>query len=81
MPRSILQHMRRAGLVAARRDGKFVFYRSRTMPFSICWQRFGGLPSATSPRSNSVMRRYFNDRDSLEPISRVSFAKRLARER
>src|SRR5262244_2582747 len=45
-----LQHMRRAGIVAARREGKFILY--------------------TLADEERVIRSYFHDRDSMEPVSR-----------
>jgi ArsR family transcriptional regulator len=72
-----LQHLRRAGLVAARRDGKFVFYRladDAVLGLLTSLRRIAELQSAEVER---VVRSYFNDRDSLEAVSRLELMDRL----
>jgi ArsR family transcriptional regulator len=72
-----LQHLRRAGLVAARRDGKFVFYRladDAVLGLLTSLRRIAELQSAEVER---VVRSYFNDRDSLEAVSRLELMNRL----
>ncbi len=72
-----LQHLRRAGLVAARRDGKFVFYRladDAVLGLLTSLRRIAELQSAEVER---VVRSYFNDRDSLEALSRLELMERL----
>jgi ArsR family transcriptional regulator len=72
-----LQHLRRAGLVAARRDGKFVFYRladDAVLGLLTSLRRIAELQSAEVER---VVRSYFNDRDSLEAVSRLELVNRL----
>jgi ArsR family transcriptional regulator len=72
-----LQHLRRAGLVAARRDGKFVFYRladDAVLGLLTSLRRIAELQSAEVER---VVRSYFNDRDSLEAVSRPELMDRL----
>ena len=66
MLRSILQHLRRAGLVTTRREGKFIYYR---LADEAVLRLVGGArtdrrtePSLTSQQ---VMSRYFHDRDSF----------------
>ena len=61
-----LQHMLRAGLVANRRDGKFVYYR-------LADEAVIDLLTALrkiAEQVKRVVRSYFEDRDSLEPVSR-----------
>lgn len=72
-----LQQLRRAGLVAARRDGKFVFYRladDAVLGLLTSLRRIAELQSAEVER---VVRSYFNDRDSLEAVSRLELMDRL----
>lgn len=72
-----LQHLRRAGLVAGRRDGKFVFYRladDAVLNLLTSLRRIAELQSAEVER---VVRSYFNNRDSLEAVSRLELMDRL----
>jgi rhodanese-related sulfurtransferase/DNA-binding transcriptional ArsR family regulator len=72
-----LQHMRRAGLITARRDGKFVFYRlvaDAVLDLTASVRRIAEAQSAEVER---VLRDYFNDRDSLEAVSRPALMERL----
>jgi rhodanese-related sulfurtransferase/DNA-binding transcriptional ArsR family regulator len=65
-----LQQMRRAGIAAARRDGKFVFYKladEAVLDFLAALRRIAERNVAEVDR---VIRSYFNDRDGLEPVSR-----------
>lgn len=64
-----LQHLRRAGLIAARRDNKFVLYRlaSDSVLAAVAGiQRVGELNVA---EVDQIIRNYFHARDSLEPVS------------
>ena len=72
-----LQQMRRAGLVAARREGKFVFYRladDAVLGLLASLRRIAELQSAEVER---VVRSYFNGRDRLEAVSRLELMDRL----
>ena len=72
-----LQLMRRAGLVAARREGKFVFYRladDAVLDLLASLRRIAELTAAEVER---VVRGYFQNRDSLEPVSRAELMERL----
>jgi ArsR family transcriptional regulator len=72
-----LQQMRRGGLVSARRHGKFVLYR--LMDASVL-ELVGALKKIAERHLAEVdrlVRTYFNDRDSLEPISRKELARRI----
>jgi rhodanese-related sulfurtransferase/DNA-binding transcriptional ArsR family regulator len=73
-----LQHMRRAGLVAARREGKFVYYSlsdDAVLDLVAAVRRIAENQSAEVDR---LVRSYFQERDSLEPVSRAELAQRLA---
>jgi len=70
-----LQQMRRAGIIAARRDGKFVFYQLAdecVLDLLTALRRIAERNSAEVAR---VIRAYFQDRDSLEPVSRDELVK------
>jgi rhodanese-related sulfurtransferase/DNA-binding transcriptional ArsR family regulator len=72
-----LQHMRRAGLIVARRDGKFVFYRladNAVLDLLVSVRRVAEHSSAEVDR---VVRSYFHNRDNLEPVSRKELMDRL----
>jgi ArsR family transcriptional regulator len=72
-----LQHMRRGGLVAARRDGKFVFYRlanDAVLDLVAALRRVAETQSAEVER---VVRSYFEDRDALEPVTRADLISRM----
>lgn len=72
-----LQQMRRAGLVTARREGKFVFYRlaeDSVLDLLALLRRIAERHLAEVDR---VVRDYFRSRDSLEPVSRPQLLERL----
>ena len=64
-----LQRMRRAGIVATRREGKFIFCTLADEAVLDLMSALRRIPSRTLPRWNAY-RSYFNDRDSLQPVSR-----------
>jgi len=72
-----LQHMRRAGLTATRRDGKFVFYRLADDAVLDLLAALRRVAEANSAEVERVVRNYFEDRDSLEPVSRTELMDRL----
>ena len=72
-----LQHMRRAGLVTSRRDGKFVLYRladDAVLDLLASLRRIAERNVAEVAR---VVRNYFDARDALEPVSRKDLMKRM----
>ena len=72
-----LQHMRRGGLVAARRAGKFVFYRLSDDAVLDLIASLRRIAEAQSAEVERVVRSYFEDRDALEPVSRAELMDRL----
>src|SRR5437764_8567907 len=72
-----LQYMRRVGLVAATRDGKFVFYRlvedAAVLDLLAAVRRIAEHRSADVER---VVRSYFQDRDGMEAVSRSELMER-----
>ncbi|MGH8596218.1 MAG: ArsR/SmtB family transcription factor, partial [Gammaproteobacteria bacterium] len=72
-----LQQMKRAGLIDARRDGKFVYYAlsdDAVVDLLTAVRRIGERRSAEVA---SVVWSYFRARDDLEPVSRAELLKRL----
>src|SRR5262245_9972015 len=65
-----LQQMRRAGLVIPRRDGKFVYYSLADDAVLDLIASLRGIAERHSAEVERVVRRYFENRDSLEPVSR-----------
>lgn len=72
-----LQQMRRAGLVAPRRDGKFVFYRLADQSVLELLASVRRIAEARSAEVERVVRGYFDDRDALEAVSRRELLDRL----
>jgi rhodanese-related sulfurtransferase/DNA-binding transcriptional ArsR family regulator len=71
-----LQQLRRAGLVVSRKEGLYVFYRvagDDVIDLLRCLRRTGQRHIA---EVNEVVVGYFNDRDSLEPVSRKELMQR-----
>lgn len=72
-----LQQMRRVGLVGARRDGKYVYYGltgDAVLDLIAAVRRIAENQSAEVGR---IVRAYFDERDSFEPVSRTELAKRM----
>lgn len=72
-----LQQMRRGGLVAARRDGKFVRYRlsdNRVLELIAALRAIAEQQLAEVDR---IVRSYFHARDSLEAVSRKDLMRRI----
>src|SRR5262245_8282834 len=71
-----LQHMLRAGLVANRRDGKFVYYRLADEAVINLLTALRTIAERNVAEVERVVRTYFEDRDSLEPVSREELLER-----
>src|SRR6516162_5470301 len=72
-----LQRMQRAGLLAVRREGKFVFYRlvdDAVLDLLASARRIAERSLAEVQR---VVHSYFRHRDCLEPVSRAELMNRL----
>src|SRR6266436_3560881 len=72
-----LQHMLRAGLIANRRDGKFIFYRladDAVLDLLASLRRIAERNVAEVAR---VVRDYFDSRDAMEAVSRKELVHRL----
>lgn len=72
-----LQHLKRAGLVVARRDGKAVLYslaNDRVLDLMHALFRVGEQNLA---QVSEILRRYFLSRDSLAPVTREDLESRV----
>jgi rhodanese-related sulfurtransferase len=72
-----LQHMRRAGLIASRRDGKFVLYRLADEGVIDLLTALRRIAERNVAEVARVVRGYFDRRDSLEPVSRDELMRRM----
>src|SRR3989304_5257281 len=71
-----LQQMRRAGIVAARRDSKFVFYQLADEAVLNLLAALRRVAERNGAEGERGIRSYFNDRDSLAPVSRAELLER-----
>jgi len=65
-----LQQMRQAGIVSARRDGRFVFYRLADDAVLDLLAALRRIAERNSAEVERLIRSYFDGRDGLEPVSR-----------
>ena len=65
-----LQHLRRANLVVSRRAGKYVLYRPTDDSVLTVLTALRQVAERDVAAVGQVVRSYFDDRDSLEPVSR-----------
>lgn len=72
-----LQHLRRAGLVAARRDGTFIYYRLADDAVLDVLATLRRVAERNLAEVEQVVRGYFNNRDAMEPVTRKELARRL----
>lgn len=71
-----LQQMRRAGLVANRREGKFVYYRLADDAVLDLLAALRRIAERNVAEVERVVRSYFDERDSLEAVSREELLER-----
>jgi ArsR family transcriptional regulator len=72
-----LQHLRRAGLVAARRDNKFVLYRLSDDSVLAAVAALQRVAERNVAEVDRILRGYFLERDALEPVSRAELRRRM----
>ena len=72
-----LQHMRRAGLVTTRREGKFVYYALADDGILDVLTALRRIAERNVSEVERIVRSYFNKRDELEPVSRKELLKRI----
>jgi ArsR family transcriptional regulator len=71
-----LQHMRRVGIVATRREGKFVYYTLADDGILDALTALRRIAERNVAEVERLVRSYFNARDELEPVSRQQLLKR-----
>ena len=69
--------LRRAGLVASRRDGKNVLYRLTDKSVIDLLAALRRVAETNVSEAQQVITQYFHARDALEPVSRTELVKRL----
>ncbi len=67
---------RAAGMVASRRDGKFIYYRLADDAVLDLLAALGKIAERNVAEVDRIVHRYYHDRDSLEPVSRKELLKR-----
>jgi rhodanese-related sulfurtransferase/predicted transcriptional regulator len=72
-----LQHLRRAGLVTARRQAKFVRYRLADDAVLTMLAAMQKVAERNVGEVERILRSYFHERDHLEPVSRAELARRM----
>ena len=72
-----LQLLRRAGLVTARRQAKFVLYRLADEAVLTVLAALQKLAERNVGEVERILRSYFHARDELEPISRAELTQRM----
>lgn len=71
-----LQQLRRAGLAATRRDGKFIFYRLADTAVLDLLAALHQIGERNLSEVQVVLNSYFRDRDAMEAVSRKELLKR-----
>ena len=72
-----LQQMRRAGLLAARREGKYVLYSLADDTVLDLQAALRRIAERQSAEVESIVRSYFHRRDSLEAVTHAELLERL----
>jgi ArsR family transcriptional regulator len=72
-----LQHLRRAGLVASRRQAKYVLYRLADDAVLTMLSGIHRVAERNVGEVDRILRSYFNCRDDLEPVSRAELQRRM----
>jgi rhodanese-related sulfurtransferase/DNA-binding transcriptional ArsR family regulator len=72
-----LQSMRRAGLLSAERDGKFVNYRLADESVLAAFASIRTVAERHIAEVDRIVRGYFNERDDMEPVTREDLVQRV----
>jgi len=72
-----LQHLRRAGLVTARRQAKFVLYHLADDAVLAMIAAMQKVAERNVGEVDRILRSYFHERDALEPVSRAELRDRM----
>ncbi|HLB06166.1 MAG TPA: metalloregulator ArsR/SmtB family transcription factor [Alphaproteobacteria bacterium] len=74
-----LKQLRRAGLLAARKDGQRVLYRVADAAVASLITALGQIAERNSAEMQAVIARYYAHKDGLEPVTRAELVTRLRR--
>jgi rhodanese-related sulfurtransferase/DNA-binding transcriptional ArsR family regulator len=72
-----LQILRRAGLVASRREGTSIYYRLAAPEVLETWRALRTLAASRLAEVERLAAAYLGGRDALEPVTREELARRL----
>ena len=72
-----LQQLRRSGLVASQRDGRYVMYRLSDETVLTLFSSLREVAERNVAEIDHIVRSYFAERDDLEPVSRETLLDRL----
>lgn len=72
-----LRLMRQAGLLVSRRDGKRIFYRVSDSSVLDVVAALRKVAESNLAEVRDLIRRYFDKRDAIEPVSRKELTRRL----
>ena len=72
-----LRQLRRAGLIVARREGKFVYHRIADDAVLGLLASLFGIGERHLAEVDRIVRGYFHDRDGMEPVSRSELLARM----
>jgi len=72
-----LQVLKQARVVEARREGVRAIYRLADPSVLRCWRSLQALAENRLPDVREAVRRYFQERDGMEPISRDELLRRV----
>jgi ArsR family transcriptional regulator len=72
-----LQQLRRAGLARSRREGKFVLYRLADESVLCLLGSLRQVAERNLAEVDRIVRGYFAERDTMEPVSRTELLERL----
>jgi len=74
-----LQHLRRAGLITARRQAKFVLYRMADEAVLTMLAAMQKVAERNVGEVERILRSYFHERDELEPVTRAELTRRISK--
>jgi ArsR family transcriptional regulator len=72
-----LQQLRRAGLVASRRNGKFILYRLSDDTVLALLSSLRRVAERNIAEVDRIVRGFFDARDDMEPVSRLDLLERM----
>lgn len=72
-----LQRLRRAGLVASRRDGKSIYYRLSDPSVSDCLVALRRVAEKNTAEAQQVITNYFRQKDGFDAITRKELLQRM----